>query len=41
MAAETIYSKEMYSLGRGYALWQADPMGEYAQINVGDTGYIE
>jgi hypothetical protein len=41
MAAEDIYGQEMYSLGRGFALWQADPLDGYECVKVGDTGYIQ
>ena len=40
MAAEQIYAEEMYSLNKGHALWQADPLDEYPQIKIGDTGFL-
>ena len=41
MATEAVYAEEMHPLGQGFALWQADPLGDYKQVNVGDVGYLQ
>ena len=38
---QDIYSQELRYLDEGYALWQADPYGEYQRVRVGDAGYIQ
>ena len=38
--ADQIYPEEMYCLGKGYALWQADPLDEYEVIEPGDVGSL-
>lgn len=40
MACYNIYSDQLSTLKRGYALWEADPAGSYDQVEVGDVGYI-
>ena len=34
-----IYSQELVSLGKGYALWEPDPSSR-PQVELGDVGYI-
>ncbi len=37
---EDIYWKEMGFFNDGMAMWQADPLDEYPEVQVGDAGYI-
>ena len=36
-----IYAEELLKLDLGYALWEADPYGEYEKVKIGDVGYIQ
>ncbi len=40
MDAYDIYSRQLYSLKRGHALYEPDPAGEYDFVRVGDVGHI-
>ncbi len=40
MDAHDIYTRQLYSLKRGHALYEPDPAGEYDCVRVGDVGYI-
>lgn len=40
MASHNVYSDQLLTLQRGFALWEPDPAGEYEHVEVGDVGYL-
>jgi hypothetical protein len=36
-----LYAEELLRLDFGYALWQADPFGEYDEVRIGDAGFLQ
>lgn len=39
--APTVYSTELFSLGRGRPLWIPEPLDWQGDIELGDVGFIE
>jgi hypothetical protein len=35
-----VYREQLTSLFHGHALWEPDPFNLYAQVSVGDVGYV-
>jgi hypothetical protein len=35
-----VYREQLTSLFHGHALWEPDPTNLYAQVSVGDVGYV-
>jgi hypothetical protein len=35
-----VYREQLTSLFHGHALWEPDPANIYAQVSVGDVGYV-
>jgi hypothetical protein len=36
-----VYREQLTSLFHGHALWEPDPTNLYAQVSVGDVGYVK